>query len=161
MKTHVSMALFLVLAGLLVAPALASGDEEMVLVSRPGTVFHKAGSTDLRGHAYEKTLTQALATGYAPCPVCFAKTPASLAAGSLATTGAAASAFGRSVAIPPGLRNSTLVVQPFGLRQGALHEPGLNRDGIRNPFETVRTITDPPKEQGAYGSTEAKGSYQD
>ena len=68
-----------VLLAAVVAVALMSGaparaGEDKVLVSRPGTVFHKAGASDVRGHGVEKSLDSALAAGYTPCRVCFAAT---------------------------------------------------------------------------------------
>jgi len=154
-------AVFLALAGLLVAlaPVLA-GDDETVLISRPGTVFHKSGATDMRGRGLERPLSQVLATGYTPCPVCFAKsTQANLRVSG--TPGAAASpASGDALAIPHGQRGSLTVTQPNGVQVGRVNPPGgAERGGIPNPFEQVSKIINPGKEEGAYGNGQGSADY--
>jgi hypothetical protein len=147
------VAVFLALAGLLVAlaPALA-GEDETVLISRPGTVFHKSGATDMRGRGLERSLSQVLASGYTPCPVCFAKsTQANLRVG---TPGAAASpATGEALVISRGQRGGSTYAQPNGVQVGRVNAPGSSeRGGIPNPFEQVSKIINPGKEEGAYQS---------
>jgi hypothetical protein len=155
-------AVFLALAGLLVAlaPVLA-GDDETVLISRPGTVFHKSGATDMRGHGLERSLSQVLASGYTPCPVCFAKsTQANLRVSG--TPGAAASPVsGEATAIPHGQRGSLTVTQPNGVQVGRVNAPGGQPGGIHNPFEQVSKIINPGKEEGAYGDSKSKAGYVD
>ncbi len=93
----------------ILAPELSRGDDAIVVVSRPGVVFHKAGSGDVRGRGHEKTLAGALAKGYVPCERCFARFNSSVAtgAGVAGTPGAASrggsSAMGRgSTFLSPG-----------------------------------------------------------
>ncbi len=147
------------LAGLLAAflPALVSGDEEMVVVTRPGTVFHRAGSTDLRGHGYEKPLAQALASGYLPCQSCFAKISSGSLRSGAALGAASAASFGEHVVVPPGLRAGSTVSQPFGVQIGRLHSGGQEREGVRDPYEQLETIIKPGKEQGAFETDATKG----
>jgi len=161
MKTPGRVVVLLALAGLvaMVVTAAFASEGEMVVVSRPGVVFHKAGSGDVRGRGVEKPIDQALASGYVPCTFCFART-ASAGLKSGATLGATvgSSVSIRSIALPPGLRDTTFTSQPFGVRFGALHAPGLERMALRDPFDPVSTILNPAKEQGAYG-TPGKGVF--
>ncbi len=147
-RTAVTLTAILVVAGL--APALAAGDDDMVVVSRPGVVYHKAGSLDVRGRGHEKPLNEALASGYAPCPICFAGTGGSSGSAALLTT-SASQALSRNVVIPPGLIGPSLLTQPFGLKIGTLYPAHGARDGVRDPYQEPRTITHPASEQGAYG----------
>ena len=55
-----------------VIPALVLADEgETVTVTRPGVVFHAAGSNDFRGRGVERSIGAAINAGYTPCRVCF------------------------------------------------------------------------------------------
>lgn len=134
-----------------VLPAASSvADEPMVVVSRPGTVFHKAGSGDVRGRGYEKPLAKALEDGYVPCPACFAAeakasridVPAPIFSGIIAKSGGNALA-----ALPSPGSGSTL---PFGLRFGRPAVSSLHIDAGRDPYADLNTIWNPGPEQGAY-----------
>ncbi|HEV8120984.1 MAG TPA: hypothetical protein VGQ67_08310 [Candidatus Polarisedimenticolia bacterium] len=131
-------------------PALAADSQgDRVLVTRPGVVFHKAGSDDIRGKALEKTMDGALEAGYAPCPVCFAKEIQ--AASMTAKPGGGAMMAGRlgaeGIPAPP----VTTVVQPFGVRYAVDHTR-TPKDAIRNPYEDVSVVVPGRAEQGAYAS---------
>ncbi|MGH9749364.1 MAG: hypothetical protein ACRD5D_07085 [Candidatus Polarisedimenticolia bacterium] len=140
------------LGAVLVSAPPASADEERVVVSRPGTVFHKPGSADLRGRGHERTLGAAFAAGYAPCHLCYAPaaksgrtstgTLAGAASGSLTTTG------GFAIVLSQGS-----VETPFGLKQGVGEQSGPRRAGGRDPYDDLATIRNPGAEQGAYGGT--------
>ena len=142
----------LLLAAVFVAAVLPGvfmgADEEKVVVSRPGTVFHKPGSTDIRGRGVEKSLDVAMAAGYQPCHVCYAR-EASASRLTGASAGAAATSFGRGHG---GGRPSpgTSLVQPAGLQVGSLHQPRAGKT-VKDPYEDLDTIRFPAKEQGAYG----------
>lgn len=141
----------LLLAAVAVAAMLPGGmvgaDEEKVVVSRPGTVFHRVGSADIRGRGVEKSLEVAMATGYQPCHVCFAR-EASASRVTGASTGAAAQgSMGRGHGY--GNAPSSTSGQPSGLQFGSLgyrHPEG----SVENPYEDLDTIRRPGKEQGAY-----------
>jgi hypothetical protein len=141
----------LLLAAVVLAAMLPGGmvgaDEEKVVVSRPGTVFHRVGSTDIRGRGVEKSLGVAMAAGYQPCHVCFAR-EASASRVTGASTGAVAQAgMGRGHGY--GNAPSSSAGQPSGLQLGSLgyrHHEG----GVENPYEDLGTIRRPGKEQGAY-----------
>jgi hypothetical protein len=131
-----------------VLAADAQGDR--VLVTRPGVVFHKAGSDDIRGRGLEKTMDGALEAGYSPCPVCYAKeiqaARSTAKPGGGATMGSRLSAEG--VPAPP----VTVVVQPFGFRVASDHTHSP-KGAIRNPYEEdSRIVTAGRGEQGAYVS---------
>ncbi len=161
MKTPGRAAVLLALAGLvaIVVTAAFASEGEMVVVSRPGVVFHKLGGGDIRGRGFEKPIDQALASGYVPCAFCFARSAsAGLKSGATLGAAGASSVSIRSIGLPPGLRGTTPTLQPFGVRFGALHAPGLERLALRDPFEPVSTILNPAKEQGAYG-TPGKGVW--
>lgn len=155
MRASRRVAVALVFAGLLVAfvPVISLGDEEMVVVARPGVLFHKMGSADLRGHAYGKSMSEAVSAGYAPCPVCFAKATTSarpaLAAGFATSPGLVKN----SVIISPGRRDLNPYLQPFGLRPGVLHSGGgLGKGAVKDPYVLNQTMRIKPLlEQGAYG----------
>lgn len=147
----VARAAVLLLAAVVAAAMLPGGmvgaDEEKVVVSRPGTVFHRVGSADIRGRGVEKSLEVAMAAGYQPCHVCFAReTSASRVTG--ASTGAAAQgSMGRGHGFGNGPSSSS--GQPSGLQIGLLgyrHHEG----NVQNPYEDLDTIRNPGKEQGAY-----------
>lgn len=136
----------------------AGADEEKVVVSRPGTVFHKAGSSDIRGRGVEKGVDAAMAAGYQPCRICYAKEAAAsrlvgASTGTAAVTGSA-SASGRPS--PPAS------AQPQGLQVGVLFGHKSIEGEVRNPYDELRTIRTPSKEQGAYGEESYypfKGGY--
>ena len=131
-------------------PVLAADSQgDRVLVTRPGVVFHKAGSDDIRGRALQKSMDQALESGYAPCPVCFAK---EIQAAAMTTkAGGGATMGGRpgmeSIPAPP----VTTVVQPFGLRY-AVDYGRSTREAVRNPYEHRVMNAPGTAEQGAYSS---------
>ena len=124
----------------------AGADEEKVVVSRPGTVFHKAGSSDIRGRGVEKGLDAAMAAGYQPCRVCYAKEAAAsrlagASTGAAAVTGLAGNGNGQP---------SAPSAQPQGLQIGSLGHRSL-RGEVKDPYSDLGTIRTPSKEQGAYG----------
>lgn len=131
-----------------VAPALASeGDSSSVVVTKPGVVFHKAGSSDIRGRAVDKTVDAALESGYAPCPACFAKELAAARGVTKEVSGGAAVATsaGEGVPAPP----VTTVTQPFGVRYAG-HPRSGSREGIPDPYAESYTFIQGRTEQGAY-----------
>jgi hypothetical protein len=140
----------LLLAAGVVAAILPGGqlgaDEEKVVVSRPGTVFHRAGSSDIRGQGVEKGLDAAMAAGYQPCRVCYAKqAPASNLLGtSGGATVSGSSSGGGGRPSPPAS------AQPQGLQFGTLSHKSLDGES-KDPYEDLRTIRTASKEQGAYG----------
>lgn len=141
-----------VLALAVLVPALAAGDDDTVVVSRPGVVYHKAGSLDVRGRGHERPLSEALAAGYSPCPICFAKAAGTTTGGAALLAGSALSVVPRNGVVPPGLIHPSSLAQPFGLKIGTLYPPHGFRDGVRDPYVEPHTITRPASEQGAYGS---------
>lgn len=143
----------LLLAAVFVAAVLpgtwVGADEEKVVVSRPGTVFHMAGSTDIRGRGVEKSLDAAMTAGYQPCHVCYARQVSASRLSGASAGAAAAAGFGRGHGggLPlPG----TSVVQPAGLQIGSLYQPHVDKT-VKDPYEELDTIRFPAKEQGAYG----------
>ena len=141
----------LLLAAVVLAAMLPGGmvgaDEEKVVVSRPGTVFHRVGSADIRGRGVEKGLEVAMAAGYQPCHVCFAR-EASASRVTGASTGAAAQAgMGRGHGYGNGPSSSS--GQPSGLQIGSLGHR-FHDGNVENPYENLDTIRHPGKEQGAY-----------
>lgn len=141
----------LLLAAVVLAAMLPGGmvgaDEEKVVVSRPGTVFHLVGSADIRGRGVEKSLEVAMAAGYQPCHVCFAR-EASASRVTGASTGAAAQgSMGRGHGF--GNTPSSSSGQPSGLQIGSLSNRS-HEVGIEDPYEDLDTIRRPGKEQGAY-----------
>ncbi len=142
--------LALAIAAFLPAPVVADGDDSVV-VSRPGVVFHKAGSGDIRGKGHEKSLTAALASGYSPCKVCFGRQiSVELRGAGAAGVSATSSAFGGPGFTPPGLSTST-ISQPFGLRAQQRRGGSGAAHAIRNPYMEV-AMRFPGFEQGAYGN---------
>jgi hypothetical protein len=138
------------LALLAVLPALAGdGDANGVVVTKPGVVFHKAGSSDIRGRAVDKTVDAALESGYAPCPVCFAKELAAARGTTNATSAGAAVATGAGdgVPVPP----VSTVTQPFGVRYQSRPSSANRGEGIRDPYADSFTYISGRSEQGAYG----------
>ena len=137
------------------APAvngLASADDSAVIVTRPGVVFHAVGSDDVRGQGHEKPMSEALASGYAPCKLCFGRQiSTSQGAGGVAAT-STSTAFslsaGRGVVIAPG-KSSSSVSQPFGLKAPSGRSGSEASHGIKNPY-VLKTIRFPGFEQGAY-----------
>ena len=147
---RVARSAVLLLAAGVVAAILPGGqlgaDEEKVVVSRPGTVFHRAGSSDIRGQGVEKGLDAAMAAGYQPCRVCYAKqAPASNLLGtSGGATVSGSSSGGGGRPSPPAS------AQPQGLQFGTLSHKSLDGES-KDPYEDLRTIRTASKEQGAYG----------
>ncbi len=136
--------------------AMVGADEEKVVVSRPGTVFHRAGSADIRGRGVEKSLDVAMAAGYQPCHVCFAKeASASQLAG--ASTGSAAQA-GLGRAGGNGHPSPGTTAQPAGLKIGSLQHTYLDKH-VKDPYEDLETIRFPAKDQGAYSEDSLSPYY--
>ena len=145
------MAAAIALALLVVVPAVAGDSQgDKVVVTKPGVVFHKTGSGDIRGRAVERTVDSALESGYAPCPVCFAKEISMARAGGPAVMGGAstASLSGEAIPAPP----VSTVVQPFGVRYASSVRGGSRRDAIKSPYEDDYTVVPGRSEQGAYDS---------
>ena len=144
------LAAAMALALLAVLPALASdGGSNSVVVTKPGVVFHKAGSSDIRGRAVDKSVDAALESGYAPCPACFAK---ELAAARGTTDGVSAGAAiatsaADGIPAPP----VVTVTQPFGVRYAQRPSSNNRGAGIRNPYADNYTYISGRSEQGAYG----------
>jgi hypothetical protein len=141
----------LALGCLAILPAVATdGQGDKVVVTKPGVVFHKAGSDDLRGRAVEKTVDAAIEAGYAPCPICFARELAMARTGSPEVQGGAStaqfSASPDSVPAPP----VVTVTQPFGLKY-ASRDAQPKRGGVRNPYDDLLVVIPGRAEQGAYG----------
>ena len=148
-RTAVSVTLALVVLAIL--PVLAGdGQGDKVVVTKPGVVFHKAGSGDVRGRGVEKSVDAALEAGYTPCPVCFAKELAAVRGGSPDVMGGASTAkfasTGESIPDPP----VSTVTQPFGLRYASTRYLNSAKNGVRNPYEDLRTVIPGRAEQGAY-----------
>lgn len=134
---------------------MGAADDETVLITRPGVVFHKAGSSDFHGRGVERSLSQAQATGYLPCGVCFGKTMSTMTSRNGLSPSLLDRAIGTSVVgLPPGLaRMTSVATQPNGTKPGTLYGSGLGREAIHDPFEAPRTIQRPAKEQGAYDAS--------
>ena len=125
----------LAIATFLPAPVLADGDDGVV-VSRPGVVFHKAGSSDIRGKGHGKSLSAALATGYSPCKVCFGRQVSVDLRGAGAAGGSATSSAMGGPALSVTGESTLAVTRPFERRgqerrggKGAAH-------GLDNPLAT-------------------------
>ena len=147
-RAGVALAAVLALAAVVPSPA-AGDDGDKVVVSRPGVVFHTIGSGDLRGRGFEKTREEALASGYSPCPICFASksapaTPASALSARVATT-SSSGGFGLAHHRIP-----DAVAQPFGLRCFPSRGGSSFRAAVKNPYREPETIRNPGPEQGAY-----------
>ena len=123
--------LALVIATFLPVPVVADGDDGVV-VSRPGVVFHKAGSSDIRGKGHGKSLSSALAAGYSPCKVCFGR-QVSVNLRGAGGAGATSSAMGGPAISPPGLSTPT-ISQPFGRKAHPLHGQKKDRNVLPNPY---------------------------
>lgn len=133
-------------------PAVSTvADETMVVVSRPGTVFHKAGSSDIRGRGHEKPLAEALDNGYSPCPICFASEAKSgrISAPAAIFTGFNSGRVGTDAvaALPAPGSGSSL---PFGLRFGRPQTGRVIGEAGRDPYGNVSVVWNPGPEQGAY-----------
>jgi hypothetical protein len=114
-------------------PTRATGDDgQTVLVTRPGVVFHAVGSKDLRGHGYQKSVTDALAAGYVPCRICFAHAQVSRTSGPASGGGAAASFSGAAAAISPATSGSATSLATNG-RSGFHHSP-VEDHGVKDPY---------------------------
>jgi hypothetical protein len=142
------MATAMALALLAVIPAVAGDSQgDRVVVTKPGVVFHKAGAGDIRGRSIERTVDSALESGYAPCPVCFAKEISLARTGDSITGGAATASFtGEAIPAPP----VSTVTQPFGIRYATSAYSHARRDAIRNPYEDLYTVISGRGEQGAF-----------
>ncbi len=145
---HAGLVAVLVIACVALVPTLAQADSgDNVVVTRPGVVFHKAGSDDVRGRGFEKTIDAALEAGYTPCQICFGKELAGVGIAT-ASAGAVVGGFGQAqmgIPAPPG----STVTQPFGLRVVSTNQGTGLRGGTRNPYlpaDTIRRAVD----QGAY-----------
>jgi hypothetical protein len=147
------LAAALAFALLAVVPAVAGDDQgDKVVVTKPGVVFHKAGATDIRGRAVERTVDSALESGYAPCPVCFAKELSLARSGDVIKGGAAMATYGamaESIPAPP----SSTVTQPFGLRYASQPTSHARKDAVRNPYVDIYIVVPGTAEQGAYDNT--------
>jgi len=143
------MATAIALALLIVVPAVAGDNQgDKVVVTKPGVVFHKVGSGDIRGRAVERTVDSALESGYAPCPVCFAKEISLARTGNAEVMGGAATASfsGEAIPAPP----VSTVSQPFGIRYARSVYSHGHKDAIKSPYEDVYTVVPGRGEQGAY-----------
>ena len=144
------MALAVALGVVALIPVVAGESQgDQVSVTKPGVVFHKVGSSDIRGRSVEKTVDGALEAGYTPCPVCFAKEIQTAKTATTARSGAAAASYGAStdgIPAPP----VTTVSQPFGFRYAEDHT-GSPKDSVRNPYDELYTVVNGRAEQGAYG----------
>lgn len=143
------LAAAMALALLAVLPAVAGDGGDNVVVTKPGVVFHKAGSSDIRGRAVDKTVDAALEAGYAPCPVCFAKELAAAKATTSPNSGGAAVAVsaGDGIPSPP----VSTVTQPFGVRYAQRPQGHGDENGVRDPYANTFTYIPGRSEQGAYG----------
>jgi len=151
LSVRTGVSIVLALACLAILPVLADDSQGgNVVVTKPGVVFHKAGSDDLRGRGLERTVDAALEAGYSPCPLCFAKELAMARTASPDLKGGAAAAqlssSPDSVPAPP----VVTVTQPFGLRY-ATNNGGSRRGGVQNPYEDLLQVIPGRAEQGAYG----------
>jgi len=142
------MAAAMAFALLAVIPAVAGDSQgDKVVVTKPGVVFHKAGAGDIRGRAVERTVDSALESGYAPCPVCFAKEISLARTGDIISGGAATASFtGEAIPAPP----VSTVTQPFGIRYATQVYSHARKDAIRNPYDEIYTVIPGRGEQGAY-----------
>ena len=136
------------LALLAVLPALASDGGNGVVVTKPGVVFHKAGSSDIRGKGVDKTVDAALESGYSPCPVCFAKELTAARGTAVSPSGgASAPSPADGIPVPP----VVTVSQPFGVRYAANGRAHGHENGVRDPYADTFRIVPGRSEQGAYG----------
>ena len=144
--------LALAIVAFLPAPVVADGDDGVV-VSRPGVVFHKAGSSDIRGKGHGKSLSSALAAGYSPCKVCFGRqVSVDMRGAGAAGASATSRAMGGPPIIPPG-HGTPVISQPFGLRIQPPHRGRGGAHSVHNPYSLVGiSMRFPGPEQGAYGS---------
>jgi hypothetical protein len=143
----------LAVAVAVVLPGVALGDDDStVVVSRPGVVYHRVGSGDLRGQGMQKSLADAQAAGYIPCPVCFAKeTGSSVQIGSPHVAAGTAGSTAQVVHLGNG-RSTVSVAQPFGLKAFVSGRAHPQQGYVRNPYEDPMTIKSRGREQGAYGT---------
>lgn len=127
----------------------ASADETTVVVSRPGTVFHLAGSPDIRGRGHSKAISEALAAGYTPCPSCFAREAKTSRALTVSTSGSTSLSVGTSLVSSAPAAQLGPITSPFGLKQGTSYRVSFG-DAGRDPYGDLDTIRNPGAEQGAY-----------
>jgi len=151
MKLAGAVAVLLVLALCLVCLLTAASADEggKVVVTRPGVVFHLAGSSDLRGRGVEKPLSEALAQGYTPCRICFASHAATGTGASVAKSGAAGAAFGAASAAV-GVATTSSTSEAYGPSSGYRAPTPVEKGGTWNPYLDPRTITFPGVEQSGY-----------
>ena len=146
---HAGLVAVLVIACVALVPTLAQADSgDSVVVTRPGVVFHKAGSDDIRGRGFEKTIDAALEAGYTPCQICFGKELAGVSGIATASAGAVVGGFAqaqRGIPAPP----TSTVTQPFGLRVVFTGGKAGLRGGTRDPYLPADTILR-AVDQGAY-----------
>ena len=144
------MALAVALGVVALIPVVAGESQgDQVVVTKPGVVFHKIGSDDIRGRGLEKTVDGALEAGYTPCPVCFAKEIQTAKSTTTVRSGAAMPGVGAPADGIPAPPVST-VSQPFGLRFASDYTGGP-KDAVRNPYDELYTVVQGRSEQGAYG----------
>ena len=148
--SRIAVALVVALVGAfpLLMNGSASADEPTVVVSRPGTVFHLAGSSDIRGRGHTKAISDALAAGYTPCPSCFAREAKSSRSLTVTTSGATSLSVGTTF-VTAAASTVGPITAPFGLKQGTSYRVHLG-DAERDPYGDLDTIRNPGAEQGAY-----------
>jgi hypothetical protein len=152
-RPGITFAVGLALAIAVLMPASTYADDDSVVVSRPGVVFHKAGSGDVRGRGHEKPLADAIAAGYSPCKVCFGKQqPVNVnAAGARGPSPTATASTSFGLRLKPGVGLPT-VTQPFGLSQGHTKRISGASRAIKNPYSHHNlSQTFRGRETGAYG----------
>lgn len=152
LSARAGLAVVLALTLAAVLPAFAGDAQgDNVVVTKPGVVFHKSGSTDIRGRGTDRTIDAALEAGYTPCPICFAKEIAAARGVSPDLKGGSSMATfaGKAQGVPdPPVSN---VTQPFGLRVSSTRFNGYPRDAIRNPYDELMQVIPGRYEQGAFG----------
>ena len=150
-SVRAGVALAAVMALAAVVPSPAAGDDgDKVVVSRPGVVFHAAGSNDVRGRGTEKSREEALASGYTPCPTCFAARTVPVASSSVALAARVGAASSGGRLGYPGHQIPAPLAQPFGLRCFPSRGGAGTRAAVKNPYREPETIRNPGHEQGAY-----------
>ncbi len=143
-----AMALALGLGLVALVPARASGDDgQTVLVTRPGVVFHAIGSKDVRGRGYQKSVTEALATGYVPCRICFANVAVSRTLGPTSGGASAASFSGAAAAVSAAASGSSTSLTTNG--RSATHRPPVEKPALWDPY-LIRVWVNRGSEQEGY-----------
>jgi len=148
--SRIAVALVVALVGAipLLMNGSASADEATVVVSRPGTVFHLVGSSDIRGRGHTKAISEALEAGYSPCPSCFASEAKSSRSLTVTTSGATSLSAGTAF-VAASAATLGPITAPFGLKQGTVYRVSFG-DAGRDPYGDLDTIRNPGAEQGAY-----------